>query len=59
MKCMQLHEAEQKLERAFKTHSNVDKGLRGQLVKEESEVIFQRLKRINKLNKQCSRQRLY
>ena len=35
---MQLREAEQKLERTFKTHSNMDKGSRGQLVKEESEV---------------------
>ena len=36
---MQLREAERKLERTFKTHSNIDKGSRGQLVKEESEVI--------------------
>ena len=35
---MQLREAERKLERTFKTHSNIDKGSRGQLVK-ESEVI--------------------
>ena len=36
---MQLREVEQKLERTFKTHSNIDKGSRGQLVKEESEAI--------------------
>ena len=35
---MQLRETERKLERTFKTHSNIDKGSRGQLVKEESEV---------------------
>ncbi len=36
---MQLREAELKLERTFKAHSNTDKSVRGQLVKEESEAI--------------------
>ena len=36
---MQLRKAELKLERTFKAHSNTDKSVRGQLVKEESEAI--------------------